>query len=623
MKLGYEPANRAKSQMLRFVGRADWLGASGLEARVEVAFIHLIGCCTVNAAPCTSELAAEVLGALPADAFGECHVGGSAEVQVALRDCWEAFVSADMDGQRRRAQRGVLLTKDGGRDFLVREASVGPWMDCGAQALDTFSAVAAYCGRARTDRVPLTQMAAALATACGGGWPTEDVEAEQLREMQVLGDRDESLDFSMGSQLEIGLAEKEKRAESVRARLAGARDAEPEDVRVAWPETEDKPLDFEKRVGFVSCAWPHLFNFGEGDFANPRSRSRKSFAEYVGYLQRYVRTTRRMDDGRAAWFRGVRQRIDSLLPRGSEGDAEWGELTAIREEGASRLPGNNSFNFWACNQMMRSLALQAGYVWFHSNPEFANMTVADLGKVLEGDSSHVASLVQTYTSSICGTAGYWRKFHQRVIATNEQKGLCTYWQSQSLADLQNPYLRALFPPDSDDLSATARLIRHPQVVAAFYRRYAEIFVREIVHGAMRCRGHALKHEAQRRGTLHFHTQNWSDELPTEWEWVIEQVRRWEVAPGVEKEGILGQVHADPRFEVARTFFDARICAWHPDPELGKLLPGEPDPAAQSFAEVSDCAAEGHSRLCRSRHIHQRSDERGSASFCMRTKGKSR
>ena len=123
VKLGYEPANRAKSQMLRFVGRADWSGASGLEARVEVAFIHLIGCCAVNAAPCTSELAAEVLGALPADAFGECHVGGSAEVQVALRDCWEAFVSADMDGQRRRALRGVLLTKDGGRDFLMRVAS--------------------------------------------------------------------------------------------------------------------------------------------------------------------------------------------------------------------------------------------------------------------------------------------------------------------------------------------------------------------------------------------------------------------------------------------------------------------------------------------------------------------
>ena len=266
---------------------------------------------------------------------------------------------------------------------------------------------------------------------------------------------------------------------------------------------------------------------------------------------------------------------------------------------------------------MRSRALQAGYVLFHSNPEFANMTVGDLERMLEGDSSHVASLVQAYTSSIRGTAGYWRNFHGRVVATNEQKGLCTYWQSQSLADLQNPYLRALFPPDSDHLSATARLVRHPQVVAAFYRQYAETFVREIVHGAMRRKGRALKHESQKRGTLHFHTQNWSDELPTEWEWVIEQVRVWELAPGADKEGLLRQIQADARFDVARTFFDARICAWQPDPALGKLLPGEPNPAAQQFAGVRDCPEADHSRLCRSQHIHQCSDERGAASFCMR------
>ena len=51
MKSGYDPANRAKSQMRRFVGRADWSGSGGLEVCVELGFIHLIGCCTVNAAP--------------------------------------------------------------------------------------------------------------------------------------------------------------------------------------------------------------------------------------------------------------------------------------------------------------------------------------------------------------------------------------------------------------------------------------------------------------------------------------------------------------------------------------------------------------------------------------------
>ena len=137
--------------------------------------------------------------------------------------------------------------------------------------------------------------------------------------------------------------------------------------------------------------------------------------------------------------------MDSLLPRGDERDGEWCELTAMREEGASRFPGHDSFNFWAWNQMMRSRALQAGYVLFHSNPEFANMTVADLERALDDDGGHVASAVQTYASSIRGAAGYSRKFHHKVVATNEQKGLCTYWQSQSLADLRNPYLRALLP----------------------------------------------------------------------------------------------------------------------------------------------------------------------------------
>ena len=582
--------------------------AGDVAARVEAALVHLIGCCTVNAAPCSLDVARDVFASLSPDAFGAPHVVG---------DCWEAFVSGDVDGRRKRGAHGVLLANGGGRDFLMREASVGLWIHCGAQSVDTFSAIAAYCGRAATDRVPLAQMAAAIAKACGSGRPSEEVEAELLCEMRTLDDRDEALDFSMAPQLEIGLAEKEQRVESVRARLGAGRDVEPEDVQVAWPETEDQPLDFEKRVGFVSCAWPHLFNFGEGDYTTPRLRSHKSFADYVEYLQRYVWSTRRMDDGRAAWLRGVKQRVGALIPRGGARGGEWGELASLREEGASRFPGDDSFNFWAWNQMMRSRALQAGYVLFHSNPDFANMTVGDLEAMLEGDSSHIASLVQAYTSSIRGTAGYWRNFHARAVATNEQKGLCTYWQSQSLADLQNPYLRALFPPDCDNLSATARLVRHPQVVAAFYRQYAETFMREIVHGAMRCRAHALKHESQKRGTLHFHTQNWSDELPGEWEWVIEQVRRWEIAPGAEKEGSLQQIQADARFDVARTFFDARICAWRPDPALGKLLPGEPNPAAQNFADVRGCPEEDHSRLCRSQHIHQCSDERGAASFCMR------
>ena len=146
MKLGYDPANRAKSQMRRFCSGEHLARAGDVAARVEAALVHLIGCCTVNAAPCSLDVARDVFASLSPDAFGAPHVVG---------DCWEAFVSGDVDGRRKRGAHGVLLANGGGRDFLMREASVGLWIHCGAQSVDTFSAIAAYCGRAATDRVPL------------------------------------------------------------------------------------------------------------------------------------------------------------------------------------------------------------------------------------------------------------------------------------------------------------------------------------------------------------------------------------------------------------------------------------------------------------------------------------
>ena len=74
MKLGYDPTNRARSQMRRFAAGAPSAGAGDVAARVEAALAHLIGCCAVNAAPCTLDMAQDVFATLPSGAFGAPHV---------------------------------------------------------------------------------------------------------------------------------------------------------------------------------------------------------------------------------------------------------------------------------------------------------------------------------------------------------------------------------------------------------------------------------------------------------------------------------------------------------------------------------------------------------------------
>ncbi|KAK3922297.1 ATP-dependent DNA helicase [Frankliniella fusca] len=170
-----------------------------------------------------------------------------------------------------------------------------------------------------------------------------------------------------------------------------------------WPTIGPQPVNEFTTDGYLTMSFPCLFPTGEGDLRSGRNRKIHT-ADYFKFLMEY--SDRRF----------------------------------------SRHP---TFRFFAFNSMMRWNALTNGRVFIKNNPQYRNMTAAQLKQRIEAGERNILKQALYHGNKLKGTRQFWQSRCGELLDMVNQLGVPTLFMTLSAADLHWEDLFRLLSPGED------------------------------------------------------------------------------------------------------------------------------------------------------------------------------
>ncbi|KAK3919299.1 ATP-dependent DNA helicase [Frankliniella fusca] len=170
-----------------------------------------------------------------------------------------------------------------------------------------------------------------------------------------------------------------------------------------WPTIGPQPVNEFTTDGYLTMSFPCLFPTGEGDLRSGRNRKIHT-ADYFKFLMEY--SDRRF----------------------------------------SRHP---TFRFFAFNSMMRWNALTNGRVFIKNNPQYRNMTAAQLKQRIEAGERNILKQALYHGNKLKGTRQFWQSRCGELLDMVNQLGVPTLFLTLSAADLHWEDLFRLLSPGED------------------------------------------------------------------------------------------------------------------------------------------------------------------------------
>lgn len=206
--------------------------------------------------------------------------------------------------------------------------------------------------------------------------------------------------------------------------------------KLKWPSISNQPVNERQTPGFFPCAYPKLFPYGTADLNDDRLKDMK-MANYIKHLMNYC---------------------------------------------DNRFASHLTFRFFVYNIWMRNTALQDGNVFVRNNPEFQNMTVAQLKEKIS-ENENVMKQIMFQASNLKGSKAYWRTRANELQDMVEQLGLPTIFLTLSAADGHwEDLYRLLTDTDVSLLTEGERrrlVQQNPHIVDSFFAHRVESFIKNV------------------------------------------------------------------------------------------------------------------------------------------------
>jgi len=204
-----------------------------------------------------------------------------------------------------------------------------------------------------------------------------------------------------------------------------------------WPKLDEEPVDEFNTPGYIACAFPTLFPFGNADLRQHRNNEIKT-SSYFKHLIHYQ---------------------------------------------DQRFAKHTTFRFFAYNSWMRWSALNDGNIFVEKHQEFKNMTVEKL-KDLVAQNPTTMKQIMFYASNLRGTKAFWHTRANELRDLVEQIGLPTVFLTLSCADGHWDGLFKLLTGKDETTTITEterrKLIQdNPKIVDEFFNHRVESFIKHV------------------------------------------------------------------------------------------------------------------------------------------------
>ncbi|KAK3923264.1 ATP-dependent DNA helicase [Frankliniella fusca] len=238
-----------------------------------------------------------------------------------------------------------------------------------------------------------------------------------------------------------------------------------------WPKLGDEPIDEFNTPGYIACAFPTLFPYGNADLRQERKHEVKT-SNYFKHLMHYY---------------------------------------------DERFAKHTTFRFFAYNSWMRWTALNDGNVFLEKHNEYKNMTVDKL-KELIGQNPSIMKQIMFHASNLRGTKAFWHTRANELRDMVEQLGLPTIFLTLSCADGHWNDLFKLLTKNNDVSCLTEndrrKLIQeNPKVVDEFFDHRVQSFIKHVMKKKYKVKDYWYRVEYQHRGSPHIHGVFWFNEAP--------------------------------------------------------------------------------------------------------------
>lgn len=242
-----------------------------------------------------------------------------------------------------------------------------------------------------------------------------------------------------------------------------------------WPEIGQSPINEFNTQGYIACAFPVLFPFGNADLRTPRL-AKVDPNLYFKHLMKYK-------DGRFA--------------------------------------KHNTFRFFAMNSILRWMAFSNATVCIKKIPELQNLQTADA--ILQYIQTNPNGLKQiiAFKKNLRSTRPYWYQRSRELLTMIETIGTPTLFITLSAADLHWNKLHLLLDPDHTIQESSSRTVQqksqmisdNPIVACYFFKHRLEAFLKQVFFPKFDVIDHWHRIEFQHRGSPHMHGVFWLKNAP--------------------------------------------------------------------------------------------------------------
>ncbi|XP_034240282.1 uncharacterized protein LOC117644774 [Thrips palmi] len=238
-----------------------------------------------------------------------------------------------------------------------------------------------------------------------------------------------------------------------------------------WPKLGNEPIDEFNTPGYIACAFPSLFPYGNADLRQTRKNEIKT-SNYFKHLIYY------------------------------------------HDE---RFAKHTTFRFFAYNSWMRWTALKDGNVFVEKHTEYQNMTAERL-KQLIAQNPTIMKKIMFHASNLRGTKAFWHARANELRDMVEQLGLPTIFLTLSCADGHWSDLFKLLTGNDDISTLTEsdrrKLIQdNPKVVDEFFDHKVQSFIKHVMKKKYKVKDYWYRVEYQHRGSPHIHGLFWFEDAP--------------------------------------------------------------------------------------------------------------
>ncbi|KAE8739488.1 hypothetical protein FOCC_FOCC015019 [Frankliniella occidentalis] len=289
-----------------------------------------------------------------------------------------------------------------------------------------------------------------------------------------------------------------------------------------WPTIGHQAVNEFTTAGYLSMAFPTLLCHGTADLRSGRP-TKVNVAEYFKYLMEYS---------------------------------------------DRRFACHPTFRFFALNSMMRWNALTNGRVFVRNNPQYRDMTAADLRRALQTNRRNVLKQALYHGNKLHGTRQFWHARCGELLDMVDQLGIPTLFLTLSAADLHWEDLFRLLAPGEDvnamtDARRAKLLSENPLIADTFFTVRATHFIKHTYKLKYDLVDHWFRFEYQHRGSAHVHAILWHNN-----------------APDVSNLQGASQEHLDA---VIR-YFDGLVSTMNPGKDLP---PADVHPCRKKFSQVDE------------------------------------